>query len=152
MNNYLTTKVVNLFQEKTKSAKKENMNWKKISNYIYFICILWTIPFLLNFLFEQFDGDKGNPMFFTLIFLFSIANIVYSQVSGKSIFWKRILIALLIVIASVALCAGTIRMDFLPVYDPYGIMTFIFGNGIFTILLWEIIYRSGILERKKHSS
>ena len=128
------------------------MNWKKIANYIFFICTLWTIPFLLNFVFEQFNGDKGDPMFFTLIFLFLIVNIVFAHVSGKSKWWKGILSAILIVIASVALCAGTIRMELLPIYDAYGIMTFIFRNGIFTVLLWEIVYRVRILERKTHNS
>jgi len=44
------------------------MNWRKIIKYVYFIILIWTTPFIVDFIFENLGGDKGNPMFFYNIF------------------------------------------------------------------------------------
>ncbi|MFB3388777.1 hypothetical protein [Flavobacterium sp. LAR06] len=122
------------------------MNWKNILTYIYFIVVLWTIPFLVNFIVEKLKGDQGDPMFFMIIFLLLGVNIAFSQINAKCKWWKKIVFAVIIVVLSFSLSALLVRLDILPFYDPYGIMTWIFGNGIFTVILWKIILHTRILK------
>jgi len=65
------------------------MNWKNILNYTCFIILLWTIPFLVNFIVEKLDGDKGDPMFFTIFFLLFGINILFAGIKAKCKWWKK---------------------------------------------------------------
>jgi len=122
------------------------MNWKNAIKYIYLIILLWTIPFLVNFIVEKLNGDKGDPMFFTIIFLLFGVNIAFAHIKAKCKWWKKNVIALIIVALSIFISALLVRLDILPFYDPYGIMTWIFGNGIFTVVLWKIIFKTRVLQ------
>ena len=59
---------------------------------------------------------------------------------------KKIVFALIIAALSISLSALLVRLDILPFYDPYGILTWIFGNGIFTVVLWKIIFQKRALQ------
>jgi glucan phosphoethanolaminetransferase (alkaline phosphatase superfamily) len=131
-----------------KRLKIEKMNWKKTIKYICLLITLWVIPFLVNFIVESLNGDKGDPMLFTIILLLFIVNIVFAQLSTKCKWWFKIVLALIVIIISLTMTVIIVRLDILPFYDPYGIMTAIFGNGFFTIALWEIIFRLRILKTK----
>jgi glucan phosphoethanolaminetransferase (alkaline phosphatase superfamily) len=127
--------------------KIEKMSWKKTIKYISLLITLWVIPFLVNFVVERLNGDKGDPMLFTIILILFIVNIVFAQVSTKYKWWFKIVLALIVVIISITMSIIIVRLDILPFYDPYGIMTAIFGNGLFTIALWKIISRLRILTK-----
>jgi glucan phosphoethanolaminetransferase (alkaline phosphatase superfamily) len=131
-----------------KRLKIEKMNWEKTLKYICLLITLWVIPFLVNFIVERLNGDKGDPMLFTIILILFIVNIVFVQVSTKCKWWIKIVLALIVIIISITMSVIIVRLDILPFYDPYGIMTAIFGNGFFTIALWEIIFRLRILRIK----
>jgi hypothetical protein len=124
------------------------MDWKNIIKYICFVVLIWTIPFLINFIVEKLNGDKGDPMFFTIIFLIVAVNIVFVNIAAESVWWKKIIFALITVTLSISLSVLIARLDIFPFYDPYGILTWIFGNGIFMVILWQIIFRSRILKSK----
>lgn len=124
------------------------MDWKITIKYICLLITVWLIPFLVNFIFERLDGDKGDPMLFTIILILFIVNIVFVQVLTKCKWWIKIVLALIVIIISITLSVIIVRLDILPFYDPYGIITAIFGNGFFTIALWKIIFRLRILRIK----
>jgi hypothetical protein len=103
--------------------------------------LLWIIPFIVNFIAEKLDASKGDPMFLTIISLFLITNVCFALYFTSYKRYKRVIFSFLVVIVGVGLSAIIIRYNILPIYDPYGIMTFIFGNGIFSVLTWEVIFQ-----------
>lgn len=122
------------------------MNWKNILTCISFITIIWIIPFLVSFVVEKLGSDNGDPMFFTIVFLLLGVNIAFACIVTKYKWWEIIDLAIIIVVLSIVLSATLIRLDIFPFNDPYGIMTFIFGNGFFTLVLWKIIFQIRILQ------
>jgi hypothetical protein len=116
------------------------MNLKTILKHVYFIIILWIIPFLVNFIVEKLHGDKGDPMFFTIIFLLLFTNIGFVHIITKFKWWVKIIFSVIIVVVSIFLSSLLFRLNFFPGYDPYGIMTIVVGNGVFTVILWNIIF------------
>lgn len=117
------------------------MNLKKILSYTILLTIICSIPIVIDFIVQQLNGSKGNTMIVIMVSVIFAVNIAFAFLNTKYTFWKKIMFPALVTIASIILSILILQLNLFPGYDPYGIITLIVANGVFTVITWEIVFQ-----------
>ena len=113
----------------------------RLIRHLVFALSLTLIPILCYSIIMYFGGKQGNPMYIGIFAVILSLNSMYSFFILKYDLVKKFAYAFTANFIGYLLTSLLIRVGINVENDIWGILKWLIGNAIFTIMLWEVIYQ-----------